>query len=242
MNKEVLVNAGLTHREAEAYLALLNVQEAKVSEIAERTRENRTHVYDTLNKLLAKGLVAYVVKGGKKFFRPAPPEKIIEYLKEKAQLVENYLPELRGLYKPRVKMPIVEVFEGAEGIKTVLRDVLRENKEWHCLGSTGKSPEILPFFLEQFHRQRMKQRLPLRVIYNDDQLGRERAKEVTKQKYTRVKILQKTSPTTTYVYGEKVVIIIWEKEKLVAIMIKDKDAADSYRSYFELMWQAAKHL
>lgn len=245
MDKEILTKAGLTNRESEAYLALLQLREALVSEISKKTKENRTHLYDTLNSLIEKGLVSYVIKGGKKYFRPAPPEKLIEYLQEKQKLIEKYLPELNQLYKPKIKVPIVEVFEGKEGIKTVLRDVLRENKEWLCLGSTGKSKELIPFFLEQWHKQRVKQKMPLRVIYNDDKFGRARGKEVekqkyTKQRYTKVKYMPKTSPTTTYIYGEKVIIIIWEKEKLVAIMIKDKDVAESFKSYFETVWKVAR--
>lgn len=240
MEKGFLIKAGLTDREAESYLVLLQLREALVSEIAKKTKENRTHLYDTLNSLKQKGLASYVIKNGKKYFRPAPPEKIIDYLKEKQNEVEMYLPELNKLYAPKSKAPVVEVFEGKEGIKTVLRDVLRENKEWLCLGSTGKSKESIPFFLEQLHKQRMKQKLPLKVIYNDDKFGETRGKEVEKQKFAKVKYIKKTSPTTTYIYGDKVVIIIWEKEKLVAVMIKDKDVADSYRSYFESMWEVAK--
>lgn len=240
MDKNILVNAGLTFRESEAYLALLELKESLVSELSKKTKENRTHLYDTLNSLIKKGLASYVIKNGKKYFRPSSPEKIIDYLREKEKFIEEKLPELNKLYKPKIKAPVVEVFEGKEGIKTVLRDVLKENKEWLCLGSTGKSKEVIPFFLEQLHKQRVKQKLELKVIYNDDKFGKERGKEVEKQKYAEVKYMPKTSPTTTYIYGEKIIIIVWEKEKLVAVMINDKDIADSYRSYFNGLWGIGK--
>ena len=240
MDKNILVNAGLTLRESEAYLALLELKESLVSELSKKTKENRTHLYDTLNSLIKKGLASYVIKNGKKYFRPSSPEKIIDYLREKEKLIEEKLPELNELYKPKIKAPVIEVFEGKEGIKTVLRDVLKENKEWLCLGSTGKSKEVIPFFLEHLHKQRVKQKLKLKVIYNNDKFGRERGKEVEKQKYSEVKYMPKTSPTTTYIYGEKVIVIVWEKEKLVAVMIQDKDIADSYRSYFNGLWKIGK--
>src|SRR3989344_5713471 len=240
MDKNILVNAGLTLRESEAYLALLELKESLVSELSKKTKENRTHLYDTLNSLIKKGLASYVIKNGKKYFRSSSPEKIIDYLREKEKLIEEKLPELNELYKPKIKAPVIEVFEGKEGIKTVLRDVLKENKEWLCLGSTGKSKEVIPFFLEHLHKQRVKQKLKLKVIYNNDKFGRERGKEVEKQKYSEVKYMPKTSPTTTYIYGEKVIVIVWEKEKLVAVMIQDKDIADSYRSYFNGLWKIGK--
>jgi len=240
MQTEVLTKIGLTQRESEAYLALLKLKEALVSEISKKTKENRSHLYDTLKSLIDKGLASYVVKNGKKYFRSAPPEKLLDYIQEKQKLIEESLPELHELYKPQFNHPIVEVYEGKEGVKTVLKDVLRERKEWLCLGSTGKSEELVPFFLEHFHKQRIKQKIPLKVIYNDDEYGRERGKKIFTQKFSQVRYMEKRSPTTTYIYGEKVVIIIWEKEKLVAVMIKDFDVAESYRSYFEAMWKVAK--
>lgn len=239
MEKSVLVEAGLTLRESDAYLSLLQLGESTVAEIARKTKENRTHLYDTLHSLMKVGLASCVIKDGRKYFRAAKPEKLFDYIKEKEELVKSHLEELRELARPALKLPLVEVYEGAEGIKTILKEVLRESKEWLCLGSTGRSPEILPFFLEHFHKQRQKQKLPLCVIYNDDALGRERGKIVSQQKYVSVRYMPKTSPTTTYIYGSNVVIIVWIKDKLVATRIEDKDVADSYRSYFEILWKSA---
>jgi len=240
MDKETLIAIGLTNREAEAYLALLQLQEALASEISSKTKESRSHIYETLGSLIEKGLASYVIKNNRKYFRPSPPEKLIEYLREKEVLAQNILPSLQVLYKPKIKKPIVEVYEGKEGIKTVLNDVLKAGKEWLCLGSTGKSSEIIPFYLEHFHKQRIKQKIHLRVIYNDDTFGRKRGVEISKLPYSNVKYMQKLSPTTTYIYEEKVVIISWEKEKLLAIMITDNDISKSYKEFFEAIWKTAR--
>ncbi|MBI2665637.1 hypothetical protein HYX12_03385 [Candidatus Woesearchaeota archaeon] len=240
MVKEALIQAGLTNREVDTYLCLLKIGESSVGYISKKTKENRAHLYDTLNKLVQKGFVSSVIKNGKKYFHSAPPEKILDYLQEKQEKVKELLPELIKLSSLEVKCPLVEVFEGTEGIKTVLKDVLKENKEWLCLGLTGISSHLIPFFIEQFHRQRIKQKLPLRGIYNDDKIAQKRAEVIKKQPYTKVRLMHKTSPTTTYIYGQKVTIIIWEKEKLVAIKINDSDIAKSHRDYFEELWSKAK--
>jgi len=161
-------------------------------------------------------------------------------LQEKQKLIEKYLPELNELYKPRIEAPIIEVFEGKEGIKTVLQDIIETKKEMLDLGSTGRFPQLFPYYSEIFHKERVKNKIKIRIVYNDDKYGRARGKSLSKLSITEVRYMRKTSPTTTYIYGEKVVIIIWEKEKLVAIMIKDKDVAESYRNYFESIWKTAK--
>lgn len=240
MEKEILIKIGLTNREADAYLALLQLQDALASEIAEKTNESRSHVYDTLNSLIAKGLASYVIRNNQKIFRAASPDKLVDYLNEKVNLIDKILPSLKSLHKPKSEKPIIEIFEGKEGIKTILNDVLEERKEWLCLGSTGRSKEIIPFFLEHFHKKRMSLKIPLRVIYNQDEKGIERSKEMKKQKYVQIRFMQKTSPATTYIYGDKVAIILWEKERLIAVRIKDRLIAQSYKDFFESIWKAIK--
>ena len=70
MNKEqVLQNFGLTEAEVGMYITLISVGEATASELAEKTNTNRTFTYDRLKKLLASGLVAYVIKDSRKYFK-----------------------------------------------------------------------------------------------------------------------------------------------------------------------------
>ncbi|MBS3097524.1 hypothetical protein J4209_01870 [Candidatus Woesearchaeota archaeon] len=53
--------------------------------------------------------------------------------------------------------------------------------------------------------------------------------------------MEKTSPTTTYCYGNKVAIVLWIKEKLLAIMIEDEVIANSFKEFFEVLWKNAYH-
>src|SRR3989344_7186656 len=112
MNTEILTKIGLTQRESDAYLALLKLKEALASEISKKTKESRSHLYDTLKSLIEKGLVSYVIKNGKKYFRPSPPEKLLDYIQEKERTIKDFLPELHELYKPSISYPSVEVSEG----------------------------------------------------------------------------------------------------------------------------------
>ena len=46
------------------------------------------------------------------------------------------------------------------------------------------------------------------------------------------------SSAVTNIYGNKIAIIVWS-EPPEAVIIENKDAAESYRSYFEVLWKAA---
>ena len=47
------------------------------------------------------------------------------------------------------------------------------------------------------------------------------------------------SPTTTFVYGDNIAIIVWS-EIPIATLIENKEIAESYGHYFELLWKNAK--
>jgi len=247
MREEALRKIGLSDRETKVYIALLELGEALASKISEKTSIPRTLVYDILENLLDKGIVSYVIKSNKKYFSALNPDSLIEVLRnqeeEKEKLIKQALPELLILKNKKIKEKAkVEVYEGKDGIKTVFNDALRVGKEFLCFGSTGISPSIIPYELSRFHKERIERKINWRVIYNDDKLGRERGEEVRKWKYSQVKYMEKTSPTTTYCYGNKVAIVLWIKERLLAIMVEDDIIAKSFKEFFEVLWKTAKSI
>ncbi|MBI2547837.1 hypothetical protein HYW21_00650 [Candidatus Woesearchaeota archaeon] len=242
--KEELIKIGLTQRESDAYLTLLQLQEATVKEISDKTKESRTHLYDTLKSLIDRGLVSYAIKNNIKYFHAAPPDRLLDYLKEKETSVLRILPLLKELHKPKIKKPLVEVYEDKEGMKTILNDIIRTKKEWLALGSTGKGPHVLPlFFLERFHKERVKNNIRLKVLCNRTREGKQRGKEFLKYPLTEVKYLPKThqSPTTVYVYGNKAAIFMWlAGDKPFAILIASPEISNSFQSYFYLLWKTSQ--
>ena len=88
-------------------------------------------MYDVLNSLLKKGVVAYVIKNGKKSFRAADPEKMIDYLntqekdlEETKNIITSILPQLKPV-KIDAQKPVIEIYEGKEGMKTILEMSVR---------------------------------------------------------------------------------------------------------------------
>jgi sugar-specific transcriptional regulator TrmB len=242
MNEETLVKAGLVRNEAKVYLALLMLGTASITEISRKSGVERTLVYGVIEKLMEKGLVSSVVKINKKYFEPADPEKILDLIKEKEKFIESALPELKGLFKSVEKKQEVHHYKGKEGAKTILETLLKEkDKEWLIFGTTGKTAEVLSYYLPQFHRKRVEAKINFKAIYSEDSL--DRAKEIKKIKLTEVKILPKEymTPTHISIVGDKVGIILWSEQPL-GILIENKDIAESFRNYFRLLWNIAKKL
>jgi sugar-specific transcriptional regulator TrmB len=231
MEPDKLVNLGLTKREAQAYLALLKLEEAKAGEIAEHTREDRTNIYDSLKSLIKKGLVSSIIKENKTYYRIAKPEKLKDYLEEKEKTLQEILPNLNKIYNSYRPKPVIEVYEGKEGIKTVMSDIIRERKDFVGFGATDRANILLPEYTKRYLKEREKNNIKARQLYP-------KGENILKSKLSTFRAIPKEycGPATTIIYGEKVAIFMWFIEPPIVVLIKNKEAAKAYKNQFEFMW------
>lgn len=235
MDTDQLVRLGLTKREARAYVALLKMEEGSAGEIAEMSKEDRTNIYDSLNGLVKKGLAGCSHHGKHTVYRVAPPERLKEYIDEKNRVFDQLFPDLNEIYKSYRPKAVVETYSGKEGIKTVLRDLLKEGKSFVGFGATDKLMVLMPEFGRTYMREREKKRI----------FGRQfcaQGEKVLLSKYSEFKRMprQFAGPATTLIYGDKVLILLWFMDPQVSILIKSKEASRAYRNQFEFMWKILK--
>jgi len=235
MDSDKLIGLGLTKREAHAYLALLRLEEAKAGDIARFTKEDRTNIYDSLRSLIKKGLVNYSIKANKTFYRVSPPEKLHDYLEEKNKVLEELMPQLNAVYKSYTPKPVIETYEGKEGIKTVLNDILKEGKDFVGFGATDRASILLPEYTKRYIKEREKRNIKARQFYTQ-------GSKILPSKLSRFKKIPKefAGPATTIIYADKVAIFMWFIEPHVVVLIKNKEAAKAYKNQFELMWKLVK--
>lgn len=236
MNSEVLNQLGFISGEIEVYKALLRLGPCKVSKINQDTGLHRTHIYDLLEKLREKGLVSVFIKSGKKHFSAANPEKILDYLKEKEEKVQQIIPQFQELMTVSKEETKIELFKGKEGLKTVLQDILKTGKDYLAFGEEGKFQKILPIEIERLMKQLEKRKIHEKVLVREDLRGK-----VAKSKNTEFRYLPKeySSPVTTVVYGNKVANFIWTLP-FYAVVAQNSELADSFKSQFNALWKIAK--
>ncbi|MDO8480761.1 MAG: helix-turn-helix domain-containing protein [Nanoarchaeota archaeon] len=234
MEIEKLVALGFTRREAGAYLALLELEEAKAGEIATQAKEDRTNIYDSLRSLIKKGIVSSVLKGNKTYYRVSPPEKLRRSIEEKEKVLQELLPALERRYRSHKPRPTVESYEGKEGVKAILSDILEEGKPFVCFGATDKAAELLPEYTQRYLAIRERKKIHARQLYTE-------GGKVLESPVSEFRALPKeyASPATTIIYGDKVAIFMWFVTPLTVVLIKSKEAAKAYKSHFEFMWKSA---
>lgn len=241
---ESLEKFGLSEKEAKVYIANLELGNSLAGDIALKSDLPRTLVYDLLERLIDLGLASYAIKANKKYFQASNPEELSRILKEKQKSISKILPKLRELQKcDGIKRPKVEIFEGKEGMKTVMDDILKSNiKEFLAYGSSRSSYEIIPAFIEYWHEQRIKKKIIMKILYNNTKESREKVskfKKSLKLSHYKFMPIDLESPTATLIYSNKVVLQSWTKEPF-AVIIENKEMADNQKKYFEELWKIAK--
>ncbi|MBT5021481.1 hypothetical protein HOK51_01380 [Candidatus Woesearchaeota archaeon] len=236
--KNALKEFGLTNKETQVYLALLNLGTSLVQEISRKAGTYRTYTYEILKSLKEKGLVSYVIKSGKQYFEPAEPDKLINILKEKQAKINDILPDLKEIYKQTSDKPKIEVYEGKQGIKTILDDILRSKQELLIYGSTKKQIKLLNFYFPSYIKRRIKAKIRAKVITEMSKEGIEVQKKDSEcLRETRLLPKEMDFPTTTNIYGNKVAILSLDGEP-TGIIIDNKAIADTQRMIFDLFWKA----
>lgn len=232
---EVLVNLGFEEREAKIYLLLLKAGDMPALQIARTTKIDRTTIYDILERLISKGLISSYTKNKAKQFRAILPNKLLAHFKEKYSSLERIIPELNNSKNSSSEKVICELFQGKDGLKTILSEFIKTAREYKVIGIKNEYEEILGYFNEQG------------VLKLDEFKAKEIAIVEKDAKFIKLKngkyrYLDKNllSPITTLIYGNKVVFFIWV-EPYFAVCIENEQLKNAQEEYFELLWKIAKN-
>ena len=145
MIESALQKIGLTDGEIRVYLALLELGSTSVGNIIKKSGISGSKTYEVLDRLIKKGLVNHITKNNVTYFEAASPERILDYLDEKEEEIEEekteikkILPELI-LKQKSAKKSEAKIFTGWEGLKTANEDIiktLKKGEEWLSMGLT----------------------------------------------------------------------------------------------------------
>lgn len=231
--RKALEEFGLSSNEGSVYLASLQLGLARVNEISKKSRLLRETTYGVINSLSAKGLMSYVVKSGVRYFEAAKPARLKQILKEKEEVINKVMPDLLGLGSAWISKPGVEFYEGKEGLKTVIEDLLNAKDEILGFVSTDNLREIFEFYFPNVVKRREKLGINVRLLTDGEPFSKFLVKS---------KILPKSFAfkTCMWIYNDKVTIVSLNQNEPIGVMIKDKDISFTQKNVFELVWKLLK--
>ncbi|MEK6825940.1 MAG: helix-turn-helix domain-containing protein [Nanoarchaeota archaeon] len=232
--KESLHEAGLTENESKVYTTLLDLGPSHAGLISRKSGLHRRVVYDTIEMLIQKGLIGYIVENGVKLFKCVHPHRLVEILQEKEQRIEQFMPQMIELFTKTKEKEETNFYTGKNGLKTVFEDQLAVGKEILVLGASSLSYDILGLYFHWFDKRRVERKIKTRIIFHEHIHKKIPLSQIRflPQKYS--------SPLAVNIYGKRVALILWSEERPLTIVIKNKEIAEGYCKYFELLWKIAK--
>jgi len=248
MYAETFQELGLSPNEARIYEALLELGKSSVSEISSHTNIHRRNIYDAVNRLVEKGIITSVIGDKDSHYIPVDPNKLLEVVEEKREKLEKVMPALEDLFKQNKENEGIYILKGMEGYRNTIRDILDVGESGYTIGGKGiwTNPESDPFvqgLVKGFAKKNMK----WRTLF--DATTKEQVKSMGKQPHLTYRFLPEkySSPTAIDIYGDRVVLFVNDNldapdENITIFMMVSKKLADSYKKWFEFMWDNAKKI
>ncbi len=240
----ILKEIGLTEGEAKVYIALLELGSTTTGPIVDKSGISASKVYNILDKLAKKGFVSYILKAKTKYFHAADPHRIIDYLEEREENllkqkeeIKQVLPQLELKQKEAGKEQIAELFEGAKGIITARErvfNVLKKGETLYEFGTNKKAHQTMAAYWNDFHGRRTQAGIKAKYIVQDDL--KENIEIGEKGGLIEAKYQPLMGPICIDMYGDYTVINLLQ-DTYLALSIKNKQVTESFKNYFDLIWQ-----
>ncbi len=196
--EELLNSIGLTKQESRCYLNLYKLREAQTGLLSKKSGIATANIYPVLESLIKKGLVSYRTQNNTWIFIANSPDVINELIKNKQEELEK---KKKLIKESLSKLNIFEIveepkskykyYEGISGIKAMWYELKSQLKYVdkksviRVCSSRKETFENLLGFYEEFHKERVKQKLKYNLILsiNSKKLGEKRKKQNSKVKY-----------------------------------------------------------
>jgi sugar-specific transcriptional regulator TrmB len=243
----VLQTLGLSKNEAKVYETLLQEGESSVGNLAIKSRVHRRNVYDTLNRLIEKGLALEILEKPENHYQAVDPNKFSEILEERQQELFNVMPELERLYGAVPHREEVYIYRGIEGWKNYMRTMLKVGQDVYTIGGKGSwaDPRLASFF-KQFLQEAKRKNMTFHILFDHE--ARDETPEQIRDLGQNARFLppEASSPAGLDVFGDHVVILantarnrIAEEASSITVIV-NPHIAEAFRTWFKLLWSTAK--
>lgn len=239
---KILEQIGLSPNEAKIYQTLLELKEAGVGRISAHSKIHRRNVYDTITRLIDKGLIFPIITKGENQYSPVDPDKLLEIVKEKEKNLLTVLPQLKQKYEGREEPQEAYIYRGLEGFKNYLRDILKSGQDVFFIGAKlGWLDPRIKTFLQHFLQEAKKKKIKFHHLFDWEVKEKSTKEELAKlDKNYRFIPEQFSTLSATDIFGDYVVTFTGLNYKSISddvtlFVLRDKQLADSYRTWWQFM-------
>ena len=199
--------------------------------------------YTLIEGLMKEGLMSTLLRGKKKMYAAESPDRLVSFMQARMKTMEGTLKEVEHSVSQlklieRGEKPIVKMFEGEEGIRAILSDILQQNNQTIVeIGNIDAIRNLFPSdLLKPFKEELDKRSITTQAIYAI-------SKEIlTPRKSTKVKFFTEKEASffgDVTVYGDKVAFMTF-RGKIIGVVIESEEIARTMKEIFKLAWTSSK--
>ncbi|MCK4797724.1 MAG: hypothetical protein KAT05_10095 [Spirochaetes bacterium] len=246
MYEHLLQKIGLTENESKVYIAIIKAGNSTSSTIISLANISGGKIYETLDKLYKKGFISISNINRVKHFQATNPESIINYieeqkndLNEKEKEFKKIIPEIKLLKKENTFSS--EIIIGTKGIKPLIQELFRNSKEpILAMGIRGDKKETYNNFWWHLTNEEIeKKNKKAKYLFIENKSNYFKKHE--KLKNIHVRVLKSISPAAIDIIDDHIIFLTYEDDELHCVHIQSKPIANSFKSFFNNLWnQSAK--
>jgi HTH-type transcriptional regulator, sugar sensing transcriptional regulator len=242
--EDVLRELGITPKDATVYLALLREGPGSVRQLAKLTEINRGTVYEALKHLQELELVHFYNRETKQFFIAAPPNRLQELaqlrtaeLAKASRDLSHVVAELEAMYAAGTRQPAARMYEGTEGARAILEDVLETmanaaEREYYVYSSSSIREAGLYDAFSDYTQRRIEAGIAVKNITLGS-VGKTAGLDERKV----IPGLEST-PTYTLIYHGKVANVFLDKHgELMGLIIENSGIYATQKTLFLSLWE-----
>lgn len=162
--------------------------------------------------------------------------RLSEYNESQIKTKIEKLGHYYDIEEARKKQGIL-IFDGVRGLKFALEKMLKELSPngIYCVFASGNMAKTMGSYYDIFQKNKAKNKIKSLILYNAEIKNK---KELLK----KTKGIKKFYPIThfltdTFIYNDKVLIVVWEATPPFAILIINKESAETYKNIFDVFWK-----
>lgn len=246
MNKNIinyLKDLGLNEKQAEIYLALVEIGRGTAYAIAKHAKVKRPNTYVILEELRQRGLVLKIPHDKNQVFVAKDPNELFVEQEEKIRTARKILPELLARASRKNNKAITYLFEGLDGVEKALKykeDSFEDKELLAFYAKAEKGASSIPKMYFDHDKALADQKTKIRGFAPAHQSLQTFRKRDTLPERNVIELPTSLfSPNVSVEVGDTFIKVFLHKEKQ-ALIVENKDFSDLMKQIFEMLWEAKK--
>lgn len=237
---KLLKKLGLSEKESQVYLTILELGDATVQDVSKRSGVARTSIYNFLENMKEMGLISDIKKGNKRMLIAEDPEILLDKVKQQVEEIEEAIPDFMSIYNRPENKPQVRLYQGKDGLKQVYEDTLKYSNDLHVFSDFEKILSTMDQnWMWNYADRRKEKNIKAYSIAKKDKTSKT-IKQKDEEQLRETKLVSDVKfETEINIYGDKVAMLSFKKP-YTGVVIQDKAIAQTLLSVWKMLWKGVK--